>query len=141
MHCSPPILIYWYPINFYNRNYISHLQGEVMADLYNHRVKRQAGTMGMLPRKNLPVRKEIRMMTERERALFFKAVNSAKRNTVSDLNLILRKCKRSVFEPVLSDQRVRCPSEEIVKPWLSTERQVNTKTYLYSFDTLNPTFI
>ena len=71
----------------YNRNYMHHLQNGVMDDLHRHRRKRQAGIMGG-PKKKLPVRKEIRMMSEKELDLFFRAVNSAKTNRVSPIYMI-----------------------------------------------------
>ena len=63
-----------------------HLQNGVMDDLHRHRRKRQAGVMGG-PKKKLPVRKEIRMMSEKELDLFFRAVNSAKTNRVSPIDM------------------------------------------------------
>ena len=70
----------------YNRDYMHHLQNGVMDDLHRHRRKRQAGIMGG-PKKKLPVRKEIRMMSEKELELFFRAVNSAKTNRVSPIDI------------------------------------------------------
>ena len=66
-------------------NYIGSLISKTAQDIEHHRRKRQAGFMGPENRRRVPLRKEIRMMSDRERELFFRAVDSAKRNTVGQL--------------------------------------------------------
>ena len=56
-------------------------------DIAHHRRKRQAGILGPDNRHNIPVRKEIRMMSDYEIDRFFRAINSAKNNRVGQGHL------------------------------------------------------
>jgi len=67
------------------RRYIHQLFAYTHHELKQFRIKRKKRqAMGAAPAK-LRLRKEIRMMSEEELKLFFEAVNSAKKNTVTKL--------------------------------------------------------
>lgn len=86
MQCIKPfsqVLHIYFENLIFSRGYVNGLFKDTRQEILQHnlsRKKRQAGTP-------LRVRKEIRMMSDKEIQTFFAAVNSAKRNTVSIINL------------------------------------------------------